>query len=183
MSTAAARPSDTGAGTRRLTAGCAAVSHHKPPSPSPTRPWRSGNPHSTRRANTHLWRPRLLSETAHRQGNGQGRAGLRARTEGPEQPQPPSSQLTVPAGSDRRQPPGRLQLTKNLKANPPGSLPVPGVNSATPAHAGRRPGSEDAGRRARAGRGVGGADGSRGLEGRGARAHSEFPPRQGPGRD
>lgn len=53
-----------------------------------------------------------------------------------------------------------LQPTKNLKANPPGSLPVAGVASATPAHAGRRPGSEDAGRRARAGRGLGGADGS-----------------------
>lgn len=61
-----------------------------------------------------------------------------------------------------------LQLTKNLKANPPGSLPVPGVASATPAHAGRRPGSEDAGRRARAGRGLGGADGG-GVRPAGAR--------------
>ena len=50
------------------------------------------------------------------------------------------------------QAPALLHLAENLKANPPGSLPVLGVASSTPAHAGRRPGSEDAGQRARAGR-------------------------------
>lgn len=51
-----------------------------------------------------------------------------------------------------------LPLSENLKANPPGSLPVLGGTSVTPAQAGLRPGSEDAGRRARAWRRLGGVD-------------------------
>ncbi|XP_035880778.1 translation initiation factor IF-2-like [Phyllostomus discolor] len=62
-------------------------------------------------------------------------------------------------GSNRRQPPGKAQLSKNLKANSLEPLPALGAASVTPAHAGRRPGSEDAGGRARARRGMGGAYG------------------------
>lgn len=72
-----------------------------------------------------------------------------------------------------------LQLAENLKANPPGSLPVLGVASATPAHAGRCPGSEDAGRRARAGRQ--GPGGELGGAGGGAPAQSASLPGGGRG--
>lgn len=89
VSAAAARPSDTGAGTGRLTAGCAAVSHRKPPR-ALADPGRGGPGTPTAPGERTLtWGGRGSSETAHRQVSGRGRAGLRARTEGPEQPRPP----------------------------------------------------------------------------------------------
>lgn len=63
-----------------------------------------------------------------------------------------------------------LQLAENLNANAPRPLPVPEVASVTRTLAGHRPGSEDAGRRARAGRRLGGAEG--GAAGEGAPAQS-----------
>lgn len=58
-------------------------------------------------------------------GSGRGRGAL------PSPNRPASAHRPSSAGSNRRQPPAKLQLTKNLKANSPGSLPVPGMASAT----------------------------------------------------
>lgn len=126
-----------------------------------------GGPHSTRRANPHLRRPRLLGNRPPT-GGGTGWSGAPGEEGGPcpAPTTPIGAHRPSSAGSNRRQPPAKLQLTKNLKANSPGPLPVPGVASATSAHAGRRPGSEDAGRRARAGRGMGVAGGDGGGGGR-----------------
>lgn len=95
VSTTTARTSDLRADQGWLPAGCAAASHPGPRSLTdsateagvPTAP---GEP-------TLTCGGRGSSETAHRQVEGQGGAGLRARNEGPAQPQPPSSVLTVPA--------------------------------------------------------------------------------------
>ncbi|XP_044914601.1 uncharacterized protein LOC123385754 [Felis catus] len=93
-------------------------------------------------------------ETAHRQAEGEGPCVARGGKEaGPSPvPTPLPRSRTQHCWVQPSQSPALLHLAENLKANPPGSLPVLGVASSTPAHAGRRPGSEDAGQRARAGR-------------------------------
>lgn len=103
---------------------------------------RVGDPQSIRRATTHLWQPTLLGKppTARRRarGVGSGQRGRRALRS------PLCGYGPRTTASNRLQPPAILQLTQNLKANPPGSLPVLGAVSATRVHADPRPGSEDA---------------------------------------
>ncbi|MXQ82491.1 hypothetical protein E5288_WYG009742 [Bos mutus] len=110
---------------------------------------------------THL-RRRGSRETAHGRAEGGSRAGFRAaKKEGPPLSTPTtllSAHGPSTAWSNRHEPQMLLPVAQTLKADPPGSLPVPRVASVTPAHAGRRPGSEDARRRARAGRRLGGAE-------------------------
>ena len=142
-------------------------SHHRLPNPSPSRPRGSGIPQETERANIHLCL-RGSSGSRPAAGGAGGGAGGPSGAPGSEEggpcpvlPQPPCFVLTDPAlpGPTVSSLRALLPLAENLKANPPGSLPVLGGTSETPAQAGLRPGSEDAGRRARAGRRLGGVDG------------------------
>ena len=160
-------------------------SHHRLPNPSPSRPRGSGIPQETERANIHLCL-RGSSGSRPAAGGAGGPSGAPGSEEGgpcPVLPQPPCFVLTDPAlpGPTVSSLRALLPLAENLKANPPGSLPVLGGNlgdsgasGATPRERGRRAACA---RRAPAGRGRrrwGGADGlGRGRRGRrGAPAQS-----------
>lgn len=87
-----------------------------------------------------------LRETVPHRTEKTGRAGLlAARKEASPACSPRSHSQTRQCRVRTSTTPGAGRLAEYLKANAPRPLPAPGTPLSTPAHAGRRPGSDDAG--------------------------------------